>query len=200
MQIIAIMRGGGSADDLSCFNDERLVREIAASKIPVITGIGHEVDESLADLAADVRASTPSNVAEMLTKDRNEEKAKLIRLMDRTRQALEQSIEQAVSKNREKVLRISRGILDKYVTPSLELNREKMQRVTEIIQRKFKETGILIQQKIKLLDALNPEKVLRQGYAILSGKISPGNVVKITTYHDEIDAEIKKVTERKKND
>lgn len=200
VQIIAIMRGGGSADDLSCFNDERLVREIAASKIPVITGIGHEVDESLVDLAADVRASTPSNVAEMLTKDRNEEKAKLIRLMDRTRQTLEQSIEQAVSKNREKVLRISRGILDKYITPSLELNREKMQRVTEIIQRKFKETGILIQQKIKLLDALNPEKVLRQGYAILSGKISPGNVVKITTYHDEIDAEIKKVTERKKND
>ena len=60
-------------------------------------------------------------------------------------------------------------------------------------------SSVLVQQKIKLLDALNPEKVLRQGYAILSGKISPGNVVKITTYREEIDAEIKKVKERKKN-
>ena len=70
VEIIAPIRGGGSADDLSIFNDERLVRAIVASKIPVITGIGHEVDESLADLAADIRASTPSNAAERLTSDR----------------------------------------------------------------------------------------------------------------------------------
>ncbi len=199
VQIIAIMRGGGSADDLSCFNDERLVREIAASRIPVITGIGHEVDESLADLAADVRASTPSNAAEMLTKDRDEEKAKLARLMDRTKQTLGQNIEQAFRANKEKVLQISRGVLDKYIVPSIELNHDKMQKLTEIIQQKYNEATVLIQQKIKLLDALNPEKVLKQGYAIISGKISPGSVVKITTFHDEIDAEVKKVKERKKN-
>ncbi len=199
VQIIAIMRGGGSADDLSCFNDERLVREIAASRIPVITGIGHEVDESLADLAADVRASTPSNAAEMLTKDRDEEKAKLARLMDRTKQTLGQNIEQAFRANKEKVLQISRGVLDKYIVPSIELNHDKMQKLTEIIQQKYNEATVLIQQKIKLLDALNPEKVLKQGYAIISGKISPGSVVKITTYREEIDAEVKKVKERKKN-
>ena len=73
VEVIAIIRGGGSADDLACFNDEKLVRAIAASKIPVITGIGHEVDESLSDLAADVVASTPSNAAQMLTKDKKAE-------------------------------------------------------------------------------------------------------------------------------
>ena len=67
VQVIAIIRGGGSADDLAVFNDEALVREIAGSRIPIITGIGHEIDESLADLAADVVASTPTNAAEILT-------------------------------------------------------------------------------------------------------------------------------------
>ena len=70
IEAIAIIRGGGSADDLSAFNDEALVRAISTSKIPVITGIGHEIDETLADLVADLRASTPSNAAERLTRDK----------------------------------------------------------------------------------------------------------------------------------
>ena len=72
VEAIIIVRGGGSADDLAAFNDEGLARAIASSRIPVMTGIGHEVDESLADLAADVRASTPSNAAERLAPDRQE--------------------------------------------------------------------------------------------------------------------------------
>ena len=115
VQVIAILRGGGSADDLSCFNDEILVREIAASRIPVITGIGHDRDESLADLAADVRALTPSNAAEILTKDRVEEKIKLSKTMERAKQVLLQNIESSRQENRKKVDSISRGILTKYI-------------------------------------------------------------------------------------
>ena len=126
VQVIAILRGGGSADDLAGFNDEKLVREIAGSRIPVITGIGHEVDESLADLAADVRASTPSNAAEILTRDKVEELNKLARIMNRTTQVLLQQIEQAKINNREKVQKVSRGLLTKYIEPSLEINRLKL--------------------------------------------------------------------------
>ena len=70
--VIAIVRGGGSRDDLIAFDDEILVREIAGSRVPIITGIGHEIDTTLADLAADVRASTPSNAAQILTPDKLE--------------------------------------------------------------------------------------------------------------------------------
>ncbi len=65
-EVIVLIRGGGSADDLAAFNDEPLVREIAASRAPTLVGVGHEVDVSLADMAADVRAATPSNAAQIL--------------------------------------------------------------------------------------------------------------------------------------
>ena len=173
IQMIAILRGGGSADDLSCFNDERLVREIAAYKIPVITGIGHEVDESLSDLAADVRASTPSNAAEMLTKDRVEEIKKLSRTIRLAKQALMQRIDEIENSN-----------------------AEKAEKCLDRIRTEHGKLSEVIRQKIKLIEALNPERVLKQGYAILSGDTSVGNVVKITTFKQEINAEVKKVKER----
>ena len=173
VQVIAILRGGGSADDLACFNDEALVRAVASSKIPVITGIGHEVDESLCDLVADVRASTPSNVAEMLTRDRREEKKRLVRTVNQAMQVLLQEIGRARSANNDKLKQMT----------------EKMRKECEDLQRVMK-------QKSKALMMLNPENVLKQGYAIVAGELATGSVVKITTQKKEIEAEIKKIKER----
>lgn len=174
VQVIAILRGGGSADDLSCFNDEELVRAIAASKIPVITGIGHEVDESLADLAADVRASTPSNAAEMLTPDR---------------EAVGYTVDMSVSRAESIIYNKSDAALEKVDRPFDNIRR--------FIKQKIDFYHNMLFQKVKILEALNPEKVLQQGYAILSGKVSPGSVVNITTYDKEITAEVKEIHERK---
>ena len=197
VQVIAILRGGGSADDLSCFNDEALVREIAASRIPVITGIGHEVDESLCDLAADVVASTPSNAAEMLTRDRIAESAKVEKLIRQAKQAVMQEIEKAKNNNAGAVLQIAKGIMNKYIEPMREANREKLIKAVERIKEQYSKVVEDMRHKVKLLETLNPEKVLSQGYAILSGKISPGEVIDIMTSKEEIEAEIKKVKERK---
>ncbi len=71
-EVIVLVRGGGSADDLAAWSDERVVRAVAASRAPTLVAIGHEVDTCLAELASDMRASTPSNAAELLVPDKKD--------------------------------------------------------------------------------------------------------------------------------
>lgn len=170
---IIIVRGGGSADDLAAFNDESLARAIAASRIPVMTGIGHEVDESLADLAADVRASTPSNAAERLVPDRH-----------------------AISlQTAESINGVRRTLLERisHFESSLQVQLQDLRR--QIISR-IEQDERKVQELQKLLVSLNPENVLKRGYAIISGKISPGQQIELITHQQLITAEVIHVQER----
>ena len=173
VQVIAVIRGGGSADDLSVFNDEALVRAIAASRIPVITGIGHEVDTSLCDLAADVVASTPSNAAQMLTRDKRE----LIRSV------------------RSDVLRVQK-LFSLHIDEILRHNREEILRTEQKIVVKITNEIAKIQGVMQRLAEMDPEKVLKRGYALLSGKIEKDAVVRITTDKQLIEAKINRIEER----
>lgn len=173
VEVITLLRGGGSADDLAIFNDERLVRAVAASRLPVLTGIGHEVDESLVDLAADVRASTPSNAAERLTPDRQ---AVLLQLQNIRRQLRTQLGARLAQIAREQ--------------------RNKIAQAANELKQRLARAEAHLQETRKLLESLNPDQVLARGYAILSGKISPGQILEITTYRKILTAEVKNVKPR----
>ena len=82
-------RGGGSLEDLAAYNDEQVVRAIAAARRPVVSAVGHEIDVSLSDLAADVRAATPSQAAEILVPSQREQRERLVHLRRRLAQAMQ---------------------------------------------------------------------------------------------------------------
>jgi exodeoxyribonuclease VII large subunit len=95
VEAIILGRGGGSADDLAAFNDEVLVRQVAACRVPVVSAVGHEIDVSLTDLAADARAATPSQAAELLVPDAAARSAALAQLRVRLTRALGQELRAA---------------------------------------------------------------------------------------------------------
>ena len=176
------------------------MRAVAASKIPVITGIGHEVDESLADLVADKRASTPSNAAELLTKDKIEERERVYLLMNKTKQILCQNIQQAEDINAGKILKISDGLIMKYINPMIEMNYQKISKCFEIMNDKVLALENNLKQKEKILSALNPLDILKRGYAILTGKLAIGETINIMTFKQEIEASINNIKERSVNE
>ncbi|TAL14862.1 exodeoxyribonuclease VII large subunit [Patescibacteria group bacterium] len=169
-EVIVIIRGGGSADDLSAFNDEQLVRAIAGSRVPTLVGVGHEVDESLADLAADVRASTPSNAAQILVPDR----AEIIRAVRYQVQSLLPRVENAIDEQ------------SQLVRTSL---ADMLARANEHIDHELEKlSGIQA-----LLAQLNPETVLARGYALVRGLAKVGQIIEVETNQTIMKAEVQDV-------
>lgn len=155
-EIIVIIRGGGSADDLSAFNDEQLVRAIAASRIPTITGIGHETDMSLSDLAADVRAATPSNAAQIIVPDRHE----MIRSVRLRVQSLVPQLVGATDQIRHQL-------------------EGRIEYATELIERQLQNEQQRLLQTRRLLAEFDPARVLERGYALVRGKLAVGEEINI---------------------
>lgn len=144
VDVIVMTRGGGSADDLAAFSTEQVTRAVAGSRIPILVAIGHEVDISLAELAADRRASTPSNAAELLVPDRQE----VLRHLESVKAGLSHRMKTSLASARQG-------------------NQVKL----EQIEARCRHLVLLSRQHIasqrKLLAALNPQAALQRGYAII---------------------------------
>lgn len=172
---IIVGRGGGSIEDLWAFNDERVARAIFASEIPVISAVGHETDFTIADFVADLRASTPSNAAELAVNDINED----IRRAEALKERLRRNAFFILSNKEERYKRACES--QAFLYPERELDvKEKYLR--DIFVRLKKETDIKIktaenrlQNNISTLEALSPLKVLARGYSYTEDTL--GNVI-----------------------
>jgi len=144
IEAIVITRGGGSADDLAVFNTEQVTRAVAGSRVPTLVAIGHEVDVCLAERAADMRASTPSNAAELLVPDRQNVLQELF-----TAQAV-----------------MSRELKKRLEHANLQIAHDKSAlegAVHMIVERSETE----LRRQHELLKLLNPLGVLKRGYAVV---------------------------------
>lgn len=142
--VLVVTRGGGSADDLQAFNDERVVRAVAASRMPTVVAIGHEIDESLSELAADLRASTPSNAAELLVPDKAAEQAQVSVLRD------------TLNSN-------ARSFVDLAVADSRFMRQQVQAAPMRMLDAVTSETKQLRQ----LLSAYDPRIILTRGYSLV---------------------------------
>ncbi len=166
-EVLVLIRGGGSADDLSAFNDEALVREIAASRIPTLVGVGHEIDESLADMVADVRAATPSNAAQIVVPDRQE----IIRTVHRQVSGLVPRIESSLVQYRQTLL------------------QQRAQMLSRIDDVWHEQANRLLHTRV-VLGELDPRRVLERGYAIMRGEPAIGAAITIETKQAILQAEV----------
>ena len=175
--VIILARGGGSIEDLWAFNDERVVRAVAASDVPVICGVGHETDFTLSDFAADLRAPTPTAAAELATQ------ITIIDLSAELQSYQSRLVSATLNLVGEKKVGLSslRARL-RYISPDRRIQSER-QRVDELARRVHASLFHHIQLQSshvrgmqKRLAALNPMAVLARGYAVVTRK-EDGNVV-----------------------
>jgi exodeoxyribonuclease VII large subunit len=174
--VIIIGRGGGSIEDLWAFNDEALAREVAASKIPVISAVGHETDFTICDFAADMRAPTPSAAAELAVPDTGELKRKFSNVVARMQLSLTKKTE--LARHRLEAAKNSRAL----TSPKYMLEDKKML-VINASDRLDNAFGMLFEKKKQAfalqtarLQALNPMSVISRGYSAVF--LDDGTLVK----------------------
>ena len=163
--VIIIGRGGGSIEDLWAFNDERVVRSVAASSIPVISAVGHETDFTLCDFAADLRAPTPSAAAELATPDADEIKLRLDELIGRA-EGITLSV---LNIKRKAVSELSKRLELSSPSGRLELERKQFSLVSERLEQTIARTIQKNRERFSVLatelGAINPLAVLGRGYS-----------------------------------
>ena len=168
VDVILVVRGGGALEDLWAFNDERVVRAVAASRLPVISGVGHETDFTLTDFAADVRAPTPSAAAEVVSPD-------LAELRDALRQwrvRLEQTMSAHVDTTRARVEQLRRTLA--ILSPERQLAGQRQQvddllaRADLAVRHRLTSAGQRCAALTARVEALSPDAVLARGYVIVS--------------------------------
>jgi exodeoxyribonuclease VII large subunit len=201
VDVIIVARGGGAAEDLWTFNDERLARAVFASPVPVVSGVGHETDTTLIDFVADVRAPTPSAAAELVSPD-------MIELIDDIRQLrnrLDAAMTQRLTGARDEASHLNRRLA--LCSPERRIRRDR-QYIDDLIRR----ATIMLERRIALarahldgvrgrLQALSPLATLDRGYAVVQSTtgalitdaslVAPDDCIEVTVRRGSFRARVK---------
>ena len=168
VDVILMVRGGGSIEDLWAFNDEQLAYAIADSSIPVVSGVGHETDFTIADFVADLRAPTPTGAAELAAPRRDQMLQELDAIMQALLQRVNQRIEREAQNLDQLALRLSHAL------PNPDRMREQItswqQRLNQawsVRMENWKRNQAHYQSQLEML---NPQRTLERGYAVILNK------------------------------
>jgi exodeoxyribonuclease VII large subunit len=180
LDLIILARGGGSIEDLWAFNDEGVARAIFASRYPVISGVGHETDFTIADFVADLRAPTPTGAAELATPITKEElraalqgaEAQLTELINRQLEDLKQALQLAQSELRRSSPRLR-------ILNNIQRLDELQGRLERAIQQQLQRKQNYLANASDRLASLNPQAVLKRGYAIITDQAT-GQIISHT--------------------
>jgi exodeoxyribonuclease VII large subunit len=199
VDVIIVGRGGGSLEDLACFNEERVARAIYGSRIPIVSAVGHEVDITIADFVADVRAATPTAAADMVVRDKRELQATLRSFDERLLGSLKGSIEKSrLALYRHIVdLKERRDFIVRYRMYIDELLGTLTHGLSSILARK----RTVLQGLQQRLEDLNPNAIMKRGYSITmrtmdgkvvtnAGQTDRGDGVTIRLYEGQLDCTV----------
>ena len=177
-EVLILARGGGATEDLSCFNSEVVVRAIAECPIPIVTGIGHERDESLADLAADVRATTPTAAATIVVPDLEDLVEEHLDRIERLRATMQSVLIDRQHQLSQLRIRCERIKPDRQLELEADRLRGLQQRLRRAINGRLqaaKKEQLHLQERCQALD---PRLVLQRGYALV--RQNNGEIVRDT--------------------
>lgn len=205
-EVLVVGRGGGSVEDLWCFNEEPVVRAIFASKIPTISAVGHEIDVTLADLVADVRALTPSEAAERVVPSADEVRSLLANYRERLSASLRSRAQQARGRLQSlaecRIFRRPHDALQELSRRVDELETRATRAAWQRLARSKESTRALAAQ----LEGLSPLAVLSRGYSVTSradngaildraAQVSPGERIITRLAHGEVISRVEEARE-----
>lgn len=197
-EVLVLTRGGGSLEDLQAFNSEDVARAIFASKIPVIVGVGHERDESLADYVADLRASTPSNAAERLVPDRRD----VAREIEAAAAAMEGTLGMEINDKDRRLFELESHLHDHVRSARAEFDAvlSDLQFSLVSFETRVKALAADVDRDERLLKSFDPRAVLRRGYGIVrdaagrvvrdAAAVDTGSEIHVQLHRGELAAEV----------
>ncbi len=197
--VLVLARGGGSIEDLWCFNEEEVARAIASCPLPVISAVGHEVDVTIADYVADARAATPSVAAEMLTPLREDLMTMLKSTHESLYKAVDNQLRFRLRAMRESVFPVHmQSVQGRLMTWSQRVG-ERYESIARAVDRHTERLGWRVNGLKEGIEASNPQRVLARGFAWVrsrerfvpsSSELNPGDPITVVFHDGSIHAEV----------